>query len=457
MPLAPDVRWDCRTLVTAIHEGRTDPGAGVARALDAIAAHNGVLNAVVDHDPELAEPQLDRLRARLARGERPPLSGLPVTVKDHIHVAGWKATGGSLLLADNRPERDDPAVARLRDAGAILIGRTNMSEFGCKGVTSNRIYGATGHPADPLLTPGGSSGGAAAAVAAGMCAFALASDGGGSIRRPAAHVGVIGFKPSAGAIPGGHILSHTNVLGVLAAEVDTAMLVFAALRGADRADPVSVNFPADRRSLEGTRIGWAPTLGLDVRLDEAVAAAAERARARLSAAGVALEPAAPEWPSGADEPALMPLQHAALATRWGEAWRTDPTVFDTDIASQIEAGLRLDGTAVARADAMSREIARAAATFFATGPDLLVSLTTPCPAWPHALLAPPTIGGLPAGPRDHAALTPLVNHAFLPAVSIPCGETERGLPLGLQIIGPRFADDFVLRAAATFLPLLGAS
>ncbi len=378
-------------------------------------------------------------------------------MKDHIPVAGWKATEGSLLLADHRAERDDPAVARLREAGAILIGRTNMSEFGCKGVTSNRLYGATGHPADPSLTPGGSSGGAATAVATGMCAFALASDGGGSIRRPAAHVGVVGFKPSAGAIPGGHILSHTNVLGVLAAEVDTVTLAFASLRGADPADPVSVDFAPDSRRLEGMRIAWTPTLGLDVRVDEAAAAAAERARTRLLAAGLALEPTAPDWPRGAREPALMPLQHAALAARWGEAWRTDPAVFDDDIASQIESGLCLDGATVARADAMSREIARAAAAFFAAGPALLVSLTTPCPAWPHALLAPPTIGGLPAGPRDHAALTPFVNHAFLPAVSIRCGETERGLPLGLQIIGPRFSDDLVLRAATHLRSVLAAT
>jgi aspartyl-tRNA(Asn)/glutamyl-tRNA(Gln) amidotransferase subunit A len=439
---------DIAALTADIHAGRADPGEAVAEAEAAIAAHNGLLNAVVDHDPQDAAGQLDALRARLRAGERPPLAGVPVTVKDHIHVRGWRATEGSTLLRDRVATADDPAVARLRAAGAILIGRTNMSEFGCKGVTTNRVYGPTRHHLDPRLTPGGSSGGAAVATATGMCALALASDGGGSIRRPAAHAGVIGFKPSTGAVASA-ALSHTSVTGLLGRSVTDLAGAFAVLRGAHAADPVSVDFaraPCHPRTL---RLGFAPTLGLPVAMDDAAAAAAGGAVARIRAAGFTVVPAAPAWPPDASEARLMPLQHAGLAARWGADWRRDPEAFDPDIAVQIEAGLALTGADVAAADAFSRLVATAAAAFFADGPDLLLAPTTPCVAWPLDRLGPERIGGAPAGPRDHAALTPLINHAFLPAISIPCGTDAAGLPLGLQIIGPRFSDDLVLATAAS--------
>ena len=375
-------------------------------------------------------------------------------MKDHIHVAGWPATEGYAPFAGRRPAEDDVAVARLRAAGAIIVGRSNMSQFGCKGVTTNPIYGVTGHPADPSLTPGGSSGGGAAAVAAGFAPLALASDGGGSIRRPAAHTGIVGFKPSTGAVPNPRSVSHTNVLGLMAPDVGLVARAFAALRGADRRDPVSVDFaaPSDAPTL---RWAWAPTLGLAVPVDAMVRAAGEKAVHAMSAAGLAIEARDPLWPEGAGEDGLMPLQHAALAAAWGDAWRRDPASFDPDIGAQIENGLGLDAATLARAEGLSRRIAAAAAAFFADGVDLVVALTTPCVAWPRDRLGPETIGGRPVGPRAHAALTPLVNHAFLPAISIPCGPAEGGLPCAIQIIGPRFADDRVLGAARLVSAMLG--
>ena len=432
-------------LVDAVLAGKADPGEAAGRVDAAIRAENPQINAIVDYDPGVIAPQVAALRARLAQGERPPLAGLPVTVKDHIHVAGWQATEGYAPLAGRTASEDDPAVARLRAAGAILVGRTNMSQFGSKGVTTNPIYGVTRHPADPSLTPGGSSGGAAAAVAAGLSPLALASDGGGSIRRPAAHVGVVGFKPSTGAIPHPRSLSHTTVLGLLARDVALVARAFEALRGADPRDPVSVDFapPGDRTVL---RWAWSPTLGLDVPVDPLVRAAGEATVAGLAAAGLAIEARDPVWPDGAGEDALMPLQHAGLAAAWGSAWQRDPSPFDPDIGAQIERGLGLDAAAVARADSLSRRIASAAASFFAGGVDLLVAVTTPCVAWTHDRLGPDAIAGQAVGPRAHAALTPLVNHALLPAISIPCGAAEGGLPCAIQIIGPRFSDDRVIAA-----------
>ena len=232
---------DFAHLLGEIRAGRADAGEAVFRACEAIRELNPALNAIVGHDPAVADlqvtSQLDQLRARLRAGERPPLAGMPVAVKDHIHVAGWPATEGSVLLSDHIAVRDDCAVARLRAAGAILVGRTNMSEFGSKGVTTNRLYGPTRLHLDPTLTPGGSSGGAAVATATGMCALALASDGGGSVRRPAAHAGVVGFKPSAGAIANPRNPSHTAVLGLMARDVGLVALAFAALRGRQPGGP----------------------------------------------------------------------------------------------------------------------------------------------------------------------------------------------------------------------------
>lgn len=162
-------------LVSRIHSGKAAPDEGVRVAEARIAALNPVLNAIADHDPAAAAPQLAALALRLKSGERPPLAGVPVTVKDQFHVAGWPVTEGSALLAHRVARADEPVIARLRRAGAIIIGRSIMSEFGCKGVTDNRIHGATRHPLDPRLTPGGSSGGAAVAVASGMGLLALAA------------------------------------------------------------------------------------------------------------------------------------------------------------------------------------------------------------------------------------------------------------------------------------------
>lgn len=342
--------------IDAVLAGEADAGEAAIRADATIRAVNPALNAIVDHDGDVLAPQLAVLRRRLGEGERPPLAGLPVTVKDHIHVAGWQATEGFAPFAGRLAEHDDVAVARLREVGAILIGRTNMSQFGCKGVTTNPIYGPTRHPQDLRLTSGGSSGGAASAVAAGLSALALAGDGGGSIRRPAAHVGVAGFKPSTGAIPNVRGLSHTGVLGLLSDELELIVRAFDAIRGPDPRDPASVR-PVLTPEPPRLRWAWAPTLGLDVAVDVGVAARGEAAVAMLADAGIDLAALAPRWPEGACEEALMPLQHAGLAASWGEVWRRDPSPFDPDICAQIDSGLGLAGDEVARAEALSRRVA----------------------------------------------------------------------------------------------------
>ena len=193
-----------------------------------------------------------RAARRIARGERLPLAGVPVVVKDTIWVKDQRVTQGSLLFKDFVAPQDALAVERLRRAGALVIGMGNSSEFACKGLTTNKVYGLTRHPMDLSLTPGGSSGGCAVAVAAGLAPLALGTDGGGSSRRPPAHVGVVGFKPSFGAIPDPfgfpHAFNGLQSMAPIARTVRDAALMFEAMAGADARDPQSIDLPAGRRA-----------------------------------------------------------------------------------------------------------------------------------------------------------------------------------------------------------------
>lgn len=436
-------------LAAAVRRGEARPAEIVSEALQRVAARDPVLNAVVTTDPDDSLRQAATVERRLAAGERPPLAGVPVVVKDAIWVAGWRVTQGSRLLADFRAPRDNVAVARLRAAGAVVVGMANMSEFGCKGVTSNPLHGTTRHPLDGRLTPGGSSGGCASALGAGLVPLALGTDGGGSARRPAAHAGVVGFKPSGGLLangPGfGGSGSLTSVLAPMARSVADAAALFDALLGTDPADPLSVSLPRGRHDA-APRIAFSPGLELEVPVDPDVARAVAESVARLADAGLSVTQADPVWPEGACERALMPLQWDGLARLHGDAWRRDPGLFDPYIAAQIERGLAQPDADVTAARAMAEAIRRASERFFESF-DLLVAPTTPCVAWPHDRLGPAVIDGRPVDDRAHAAFTPFVNHALGCAISIPCGADRQGLPIGLQIVGPRFADRRVLALA----------
>ena len=420
--------------------------------LERIAQGNARINAIVDHDPELPRAEARALRARIAAGERLPLAGVPVVVKDSIWVAGRRITQGSLLFADFRPRVDALPVERLRAAGAIVIGIGNCSEFGCKSVTTNKVYGHTGHPMDPRLTPGGSSGGCAAAVAAGFAPLALGGDGGGSARRPPAHVGVVGFKPSNGIVadpfgfPG--IMPDIAVTCPIGRDVADTALLFDVIAQPDPRDPASVALPVrPARPVGELRVAYSRHFGLHAVMDADVQAATETAVTRLEAAGMRISRADPAWPAGISEAAIVAIEHSGLAAQFGEQWRRQPQLFDPDVGEQIERGLALSGVDVARAWAASGEIAAAIARFFESF-DLLIGPTTPCVAWSRDTQDPPTLGGRPAAHRGHAVFTPMFNHALTPAISVPCGIGRDGLPVGLQIVGARFSDRMVLDAAA---------
>ncbi len=451
--------WTARSIALAVSGGQRTAAAVIDEALGRIERANPALNALIELDAARVRADARVVDGRVAAGEVLPLAGVPVAVKDNIWVAGRRVTQGSRLFAEFRAPADAIAVERLRRAGAVVVGMANTPEFAAKGNTTNRLFGPTRHPIDPSLTPGGSSGGPAVAVAAGMVPLAIGTDAGGSSRRPPAHVGVVGFKPSFGAIPYGPGFAEPfiglSVIAPIAANVADVTLAFEVMAGLDPRDPDSVPVEHDRpASPSPLKVAYSPRFGLDVPVDPDVAVAIERAVEALAAAGIEAGRQDPVWPAAATETALMPLQQAGLAALHGERFRREPDIFDPDIAAQIERGLGLTGAEVAHALALGAEVARALAGFLREV-DLLIGPTTPCVAWPLERLGPETIGGVAVSPRGHAVFTPLFNHAKVPALSLPCGRGRDGLPVGLQIIARRGRDRLVLAFAARAEAVLG--
>lgn len=445
-----------RDLAAAVQARGVAATAVAEHFIDRVQRLNPALNAIVQFDPARVMAEAQAVDRRLAVGEQLPLAGVPVTVKDNVWVEGYAQTQGSLLFDGFVAPRDAWVVARLRALGAVVLGITNCSEFACKGVTTNLVYGPTRHPEDPALTPGGSSGGAVAALAAGLGLLAIGTDAGGSTRRPAAHTGLVGLKPSPGLIPHPWGFAEPNyglsVIGLVARHVADAAWLFDHLLAFDAGDPAAPPLAAalgvgeldpPPRSL---RIGWSPRLGCDFAVDDDVAMALQAKVDALRAAGWTIEDADPAWPEGTREYPLIKLQHAGLHALYGARLAAERARIDPDLAAQIELGAGVTALDVARALRLRERIAHALSTYFERH-DLLLTPAAPVTAWPIGQLGPPVIGGRPAGPRGHAAFTPLFNYAGVPALSVPAGRV-RGLPVGLQVVAPRYEDARALRFAA---------
>jgi len=437
------------SIADAVRTGRASARETCRDALSRI-ADGQQLNAIVSVDAERSLREADAVDARIASGACLPLAGVPIAVKDLVWVEGRRITQGSRLFADFVAPCDATAIARLKAAGAVVVGIANSSEFGCKGVTANPLHGATLHPHDRALTPGGSSGGCASAVAAGLVPAAIGTDAGGSSRRPAAHVGIVGFKPGAGAVPNGPGFPKLDLglesLCPMTRDVADARLVFSVMAGSGTSEHEP--FPA------AAALAWSPCFGMDLPIDPEIGTLLDEAIETLRADGLSIERRDPVWPPGADPAALMPLQHAMLADLYGEAFKQDPALFDPDIAVQIDAGLRLEARAVSRALRLSAAV-RLALDEALTGLDAILSPTVPCFAWALERLGPSHIAGQAVSPRAHAALTPFANHGGHPAISLPVGNGSAGLPAGLHLCGRRHADDRLLDLASRVEAALG--
>lgn len=463
-----EIHQQSARVLAAQVQARNVSAVEVAQAMCArVARLEPQLNAFADFDPALPLAAAAEVDRRLAAGEDLPLAGVPFTVKDNLWLGGRPASFGSRLFADFVAPRDSWCVARLRALGAVPLGMTNCSEFACKGITATPLHGQTRNPWDLQRTPGGSSGGAVAAVASGLGPLALATDAGGSTRRPAAHTGLVGMKPTLGRVPNpwgfddpNHLLS---VIGQIGRDVEDVAWMLDLLTAWEPADPLSspVFDQPDvlaqlKRPLPAGRLAYAPQLGCGLAVDADVRATLDRAVQRLQAAGWVIEEADPVWPAQAREYPLIALQQAGLAQLFGERWQREPGLFDPDIGTQIELGLQITGPRIAELLRL-REHLHASFTALFERYDGLLCPVSPVEAWPLGQLGPAEIGGLPAGPRGHAAFTPLFNYGSVPAVSLPCGTGRLGLPVGLQIAGPRFADARVLQLAWHAEQVLGKS
>lgn len=404
--------------------------------------------------------------AKLACGETVgPLAGVPFSVKDIVNTKGVRTQWGSRTMANNVPDADAVAVARLKAAGAVLVGKTTTSEFAFKLLTDSPLTGITRNPWNPERSPGGSSGGAAVAVAAGMGLLALATDAGASTRLPAACCGVVGLKPTLGTIPHNQVPDGFNNfihLGLVAREVADCALMLDAVAGPHGADPHSLAVPlpgamarlAMPFELRGVRIAWRALLG-NTLLDDEIRVACERALQALARAGASVD--AVTDPVESADPTWRVLQQANWAARFFSKIDEVKDVLDPGFVEGIRAGGALSGAQLQAATYTRTTLFRAVQGWF----DRHAWLATPVTACPplaatHAPAEPITIGGKPAGdPRQAwAPYLNLFNLTGHPAISVPVGFTRDGMPIGLQLVGRWNADADLLALSARLEGLL---
>ncbi len=445
------------SLADAIRAGRLSPVELVRAHLERIERVNPRLGAYCTVAADAALAAARAAEAAVHRGDPlGPLHGVPVAIKDTTETAGLRTTYGSLIFAHHVPAEDAIVVERLRRAGAVVLGKTNAPEFACKGTTDNRLFGPTRNPWDPTRVTGGSSGGSAAAVAAGLAPLAEGSDVAGSIRIPASCCGVVGLKPTLGRVPcypAPNAWTAFNVHGPLARTVGDAALFLEAVAGADERDPLSVPLPAmdfvaaTRRGVAGLRIAWSADLGYAA-VDPEVRAVAERAVRVLAGCGATVEEAHPGFADPAEVYlTLSGAWRAGLYARYVAEWgdRMDPGLVQRMARVETMGVLEHERAVHARTELWHR-----ARTFFERY-DLLATPTTSVAAFPLSQAYPPEIAGRALRSQlDWYPFTFPFNLTGQPAISVPCGLTEARLPVGLQLVGRRFAEATVLAAAGAF-------
>jgi amidase len=420
-----------------------------------IAERNPQLNAIVSLDEERARQGANEADEALANGEPlGPLHGLPFAFKDTHAVAGWRTTFGSPLFKDFVPDRDELIVERVRQAGVVVIGKTNVPEFAAGSHTFNTVFGTTLNPVDPSRSAGGSSGGAACALASGMVPLADGSDMGGSLRNPASFCGVVGLRPSLGRVPQWPLYNQweaTSVGGPLARNVGDLALLLSVMAGPDpRApqalgDPGLVFAPPVSGELAGLRVAVSPDLGGQLVVDTEVAAVVEGSRAVFEGAGATVDAAYPTLTEADDTFRTLRAWH--FQAMFGKLLTEHPDAFKASLADNIRAGEHLTGADVARAYTQRTTLSERMRDFFADH-DLLVLPTAQVPPFLADQEYPAEINGRPMETYlDWMRSCYLITVTGCPALSLPFGRTADGLPVGVQLVAPHGADRFLLEVA----------
>ena len=426
--------------------------------LGRIEALNPKLNAFLTVTAEEALAAARAADEKLSRGDNDsPLLGIPISIKDLELTKGVRTTLGSLIFQETVPDSDSAVVERVRAAGGVILGKTNTPEFGLQGTTENRLGDPCRNPWNPERTAGGSSGGAGAAVAAGMCAIATGTDGGGSIRNPSSFCGLYGIKPTLGRVPrvgglGRPSPNLTSQSGPLAHCVRDAAMLLQILSGHDSRDPGSLrSVPADFVAtlgdrVRGLRLAWSPDLGYAA-IDPEVKSITAQAAQVFEELGCIVDEAPIELENPA--PAFLDIFYTNNYTSYGHLLDESPDLLTDNARFCLEHGRRLTGADYARA-LRAVDLMRARLDDLMESYDLLLTPTMAVTPFPIAQY-PERIGGQEVQPRSgYSPLTRPFNLTGQPAASIPCGFSEEGLPVGLHIVGRRGEEGTVLRASASF-------
>lgn len=418
---------------------------------------NREVNAIVTLLPERAMEGARAADERIGRGEPlGPLHGLPVAHKDLLPTKGVRTTFGSLVYRDFVPNRDALIVERLREAGAISVGKTNTPEFGAGSQTFNEVFGETLNPYHISKTCGGSSGGAAVALACGMLPLADGSDMGGSLRNPAAFCNVVGFRPSLGRVPAWPVAAAwfpLSVDGPMARTVSDAALMLGAISGPDPRSPVSLSEPGTvfahppERDFTGVRVAWSRNLG-GLPVDPSVTAVLDERRGDFDSLGCIVDDADPDF-TGADE-AFKTWRAWYYELAFGDLLDDNRGKLKSTVVSEIEAGRRLGGPELGEAERRRTELYHRMRAFMERY-EFLILPVTQVPPFDVEQRYVTEIDGVELETYiDWMRSCYYVTATGLPAISVPCGFTPEGLPVGVQIVG-RYRDDLgVLQLARAF-------
>ena len=447
-------------LARLLRRGEASPSEVAEAFLARIQALDGTLNAYIEVISDQARAAARESEKRRNGAELGPLDGVPLALKDLIDVAGVATTNGMEVLRHARAAEDAEVTRRLKAAGAVLLGKLNMHE-GALGMTTDNIhFGKCRNPWNTAATPGGSSGGSGAAVAAGLAAGALGSDNMGSIRIPSSFCGIAGLKPSNGLVSTRGMVElswSTGAVGPMARGVDGLAMLMSVLAGPDprdpRAQPGNSGFRASAEAPKAPRrVAFSRTLGITP-VDPEVAEICAAAARRFEALGATVEEAHPDF-SGAHE-AFQTLRAVSFATGHAVEFAEHRDKLKSDVIWNIEKGLKLTGEEVARAERLRARLVANMVAFFQTY-DLLLAPATIVPPFPVGDRTVTECDGQVFETYiDWLAIVYAVTLTSAPALSLPCGFTRDGLPVGLQMVGPLRSEGPLLSCAAALEAELG--